>query len=144
MDPSSFTEEDRLFPVYCIDCRKQLPRALSAQNGGRCADCIAADQVARQLAAQQAQAMLAQQAALKQQQAGQVYYANTGMGQCPQCGSTNIFQFNTHDGGNPTATGCACCAGCFFWPLLLLAPFGFSRRTGTSRQCRYCGNRWPV
>jgi hypothetical protein len=39
VQPPPFSEQDTLFPVYCIDCRAHIPTALSNTLGGRCAPC---------------------------------------------------------------------------------------------------------
>lgn len=35
-----FTDEDNLFPVYCLKCHKHIPRSLSNFNKGYCGICV--------------------------------------------------------------------------------------------------------
>ena len=141
-----FTDEDTLFPVWCTQCRQQIPRAVSNANQGICPKCVRGNQVAQQATLQAQQVALAsqQQANLQQQQA--IFSANTGMGKCPQCGSTNIYQFDNLQPVDNSLKTTACLLGCLCaWPMLLVAPFvGNQKKTGTSRACKSCGNRWPV
>lgn len=56
---SPFTDEDRMFPVYCLKCRTHIPRADSDLNAGYCDICLVlvkADQAARDDAAKKAAA----------------------------------------------------------------------------------------
>ena len=39
MQSYHFTDDDRMQPIYCIGCRKHIPRALSNQNSGYCQVC---------------------------------------------------------------------------------------------------------
>lgn len=135
-----------MFPVWCSQCHQHIPRLVSNAGQGVCPSCIQANQVAQAAAAQaQQRAIVAQQQVqLAQQQAH--FQVNTGMGRCPQCGSTHIKEFDNVQGADYGLKSTACLLGCCCaWPMLLVAPFvGNQRKTGTSRQCMNCGNRWPV
>lgn len=37
----SFTDEDRMNPIYCVGCRSHIPRTVSSANRGLCPVCIA-------------------------------------------------------------------------------------------------------
>lgn len=96
-----------------------------------------------------------------------VYTTNTGIGLCPQCQSPNVVQFDnivkdTNAKVAYEASGCALgCIGCISTallvliigiPLMILGVVLFviglcvpgQKTVGTSRQCRYCNNRWQV
>lgn len=145
----NFTQDDNLNPLYCIQCRTHIPRAVSNAGRGLCPLCIAKNQ---QASANQALAQQAQQAANQQA----IYQFNSGMGLCPQCHSSNLEEIIERDGSTASALGGAGCLGtmlglCCFWPMLIvtipMSLFGAtssSRIVGRSRLCRYCGHRWPV
>jgi len=133
----AFSEQDRLNPVYCRSCRKQIPRAVSDAQQGVCNECSAA----------QAQAQNVQQTAQEQARL-QVFNTDTGVGPCPVCSSRNVVQFKEDaGGGNKSATiattgllGCLC-----FWPVLIVLPvLALMGSKVTVRQCRHCGHRWQV
>jgi len=58
---SQFTEEDEFYPIYCRRCRKHVPRTEADRYGGLCTKC-----------------------------ATRLYQTDTGVGQCLNCGSTNL------------------------------------------------------
>lgn len=39
MTSRAFTDEDRMFPVYCLLCRTHIPRVTSDSNAGYCIEC---------------------------------------------------------------------------------------------------------
>jgi len=58
-----FTDEDIFSPVYCRHCHEHTPRTVIAQYHGFCLVCISA-----------------------------IYYADTMIGRCRECNSTNLHQ----------------------------------------------------
>lgn len=34
-----FTDEDRMYPVFCISCKQHVPKAVSNANNGLCSTC---------------------------------------------------------------------------------------------------------
>jgi len=58
---SGFTEEDEFDPIYCRGCHEHVPRAEAEQYHGLCIKC-----------------------------ATELYQTDTGVGQCLNCGSTNL------------------------------------------------------
>jgi hypothetical protein len=94
------------------------------------------------------QQAMAEQAARRdarlQQRADDRFGRDTGLGACPQCGSTNISRLET-GGADGSAQAATCCCGCaFFWPLMLLAPFLFRRPKQWHARCNNCGFTRPM
>ncbi|MEQ1822853.1 MAG: LITAF-like zinc ribbon domain-containing protein [Fimbriimonadaceae bacterium] len=143
----TFTDEDRMFPVYCVTCKAHVPRAMSNANSGMCPTCQAT-QVQLQ-ATQQAQAAAqaqANQAALAAQQAHaqSVFAVRTGIGACPKCNSQNLTPFaKQHQDNSKVMTGCLL-GMCCLWPLLFIAPLLGKQVTQRYLHCNYCGNEWFV
>lgn len=86
----SFTDEDRLFPVYCTRCRAHVPRAVSDASGGLCEDCQLQDVAAADQAIADAQKQAAQDAYNR-------YHTDAHMGACDKCGSKNLRQFDVYN-----------------------------------------------
>lgn len=155
-----FSQDDILFPVYCVNCKTHIPKQVSNAGGGWCPVCIGR---------QHAQAVQNAQAAQAAQQAhaAALYSTVTGLGYCPQCQSTNIVQFDNvaqvKTGGLGVGLAgivlfvvgipfiCVGGIGLIFmaagFVMIMISLFTPSARThaiGTSRECRYCGFRWQV
>jgi len=69
----TFSADDMMNPVYCKQCRNQIPKAVSLQGNGVCPDCMQISQQAQASMLQQHQVAQAQQIAAKRQP-------------CPVCG----------------------------------------------------------
>lgn len=94
-------------------------------------------EAARRQAEQQA-ARIAQQEAERARLAA----IDTGGGQCPRCGGSNITTVRRSEGSS-IGQSLSCCVGCFlFWPALLLMPF--MKTQHTCRHCVLCGYEWPT
>lgn len=99
----------------------------------------------RRIEEERLRAQQRQQDALLQQQQEQerqrlhaeLYKVDTGMGQCPNCGSRNLLTVRRSE-ANTDLQSLACCLGCLFhWLLFLLIPF--LHRHYTAVLCRACG-----
>ena len=132
MDTHSFSEEDRLDPVYCRGCRKHVPRAALSADG-YCAGCQAQSAAGGDRASRQAP-------------------RSERLGRCRQCGSTNLRERKVRIWGGDSGGGEEAWAkGCFWggleglilvwlWQLL-----GRGRlRFRVVRECADCGHRWEV
>ena len=75
----------------------------------------------------------------REQERAAVYAVDTGMGRCPNCGSTNLIAIRKSE----EVPGGRCLACCLFG---LLAPLFFAlfRSRYTAVRCRACGHEWPA
>lgn len=151
---------------YCTDRvvrRGRVAKAVERSDGNEEAYAVIAEDgrryagrfepnLAAQLSAErerERQAYLAERERQRQQEERRkqaVYSADTGMGQCQQCGSRNIREFTEDVGGGVGGLQeTACCLSCLFLPLLLVVPF-LGRRPvyETHRRCSNCGHQWRV
>ncbi len=87
------------------------------------------------------QAMSAQSAAMQQQQS---YQKNTRLGQCPQCGSTNLIETEIKDNRAGAQLLVLFITVCCFCIAVILLPLVMNRTIGIQRQCRICGHAWRV
>lgn len=146
--------DDDLFPVYCIDCKVQVPRAVSNTNRGRCDDCHAK-------AVQKAQDDAKYAADMQLQKAQKVAayrlslqgYSPSGL-RCQFCDYQNIFRRERKQQyGGVRAFGMfmgflgfiALCVfplfSCFTIPLLLLMLIQ-DRRMNDQYYCPQCNREW--
>jgi hypothetical protein len=95
-----FTDEDNLFPIYCVSCKAHTPRLFSDQNQGRCEACVFND--AAKVAQAHKDATAAQAKAAYER-----YHTDTRMGECSNCRSRNIRQFDVLDARQSNATTAA-------------------------------------
>jgi len=144
-DPYDFTEEDEFGPRYCRDCGRQTPAALLKAQDGLCNECKAAHEREAQRKAAEAAALEKAEAERREAERAAVYSTDTGMGQCPACGSRNISQFTTGGADHGAQVAFGCCSCLFIaWPLAFLAPFLFRRPETLHARCNSCGHTWLI
>jgi hypothetical protein len=159
MPPNVFTQDDQMFPVYCLACRVHIPRLVSNANQGYCAPCLIKH---NQAVADAAAAKLAADAAAADAYRQKLFSANTGKGFCPRCSSPNLLDEDTSrvnsSRGNTQGVGCILCllsillicvGGLWLLPIgLIVLIVGFCLPAKTSgsrvRHCQNCGNQWAV
>ena len=91
MNPNwTYSDDDKINPIYCTQCRIHIPRNLSAYANGLCPDCVQKLQ-----AAQQAQPQALQNTV-------QQYQLPTS---CPQCRAGDIYKVSeVYKQGNATGS----------------------------------------
>ena len=70
------------------------------------------------------------------------YYADTGYGECPRCGSRSTKLLATGGADPEKQAAAGCCLGFLCLPLVILAPFLFRRPIQCDQQCNICGHQW--
>lgn len=113
----SFTQDDRMNPVFCIGCRQHIPVAVSNAGRGLCPDCLGRLQQAQPAPSVAPPAVHTPYAhpAVPAPQPNQPWYAGIltphqpqmvpgQFGHCPQCRSPYVAEFANY-AQNGSATG---------------------------------------
>ena len=154
------SDEDELFPVYCLRCKRRTPRAVSDANVGYCAEClvVVTDEMVRveadlkivadnRIAAKQDAKQRRIEAAQERfgSKRNVVSSSTMPMGKCPQCGGADLIQFEDWKATDLKKKS-DYLAGALLFPIAIVGVFaaGNGKRLGTSRECNSCGHRWPV
>lgn len=156
MQPFVFTQDDLMQPVYCIQCRAHIPRAVSNANKGVCGSCLSAP--TPQVSPLSLQAVIPPQQVAMQQ----AIATNFGLGRCPICGSSQVNEYaNTVENDSKRTWGSVSlifiligavtiCFGGFVFITLGIIFFIVSLCTpdqktlSYGRSCGGCGHRWQI
>ncbi len=130
------TVDDQMQPVYCVKCRKHIPRAVSSANGGLCGYCLI---VQEQEILQQDKARARADYTRKLTQMG--YKENGGV--CLYCAEPKLWIKPGYD-KNAGIRSAGMLMGCLcFLPALLLA-FAPKNNSGDLAFCEACGREYKL